>query len=130
MGFARFRNRSCDQASGLMEELTDAQIESFETAFAGWAAIALLVIGYDAWAIMTKKRTLSAAFWKTQEKPIGRAAVILGWGGLTWHLVQGHKQVLPDKYHDIYVKVHPLWRGRDLLVRKRKAADIVLSGGR
>lgn len=112
-----------------MEELTDAQIESFETAFAGWAGIAMLVIGYDAWALMTKKQTLSSAFWKTQETKIGRAVILLGWGGLTWHLCQGHKQVLPDKYHDLYLKIHPLWRGHDILVRKRKAADIVLSGG-
>jgi hypothetical protein len=112
-----------------MDDLTEAEVDSFETAFAGWAAIATWVIAYDAWAIITKKQTLSAAFWHTQERNVGKLAVLLGWGGLTWHLVMGNKQVLPDKWHEMYLNTHPLWRGRSLLLRKRKAADIVLSGG-
>ena len=102
-----------------MDEITDAQVESFETAFAGWAAIAAVVIGYDAWAIARKKQTLSSAFWHTQQNPIGKIAVLLGWGSLTWHLVNGDKQFLPDRFHSAYEKFHPLYAGRRLLLRLR-----------
>lgn len=109
--------------------MDEEEAASFETAFIGWLGIAFLVIGYDAWALITKKQTLSSAFWHTQRTSAGRLLVGLGWGSLTWHLVMGDRQILPDKWNARYKRIHPLWRGRDLLLRKRKAADIVLSGG-
>ena len=96
---------------------------SAKIAFFGWGAICAFVVGYDSWALFTKHETLSSAFWRTKRNPLGRLLLILGWGGLSWHLLFGDKQVLVDPLHDVYVKLHPLYRGREFLVNRQVAAD-------
>ena len=107
-----------------METEEDLDVESFETALAGWLAIVGVVVAYDAWAILTERQTLSSAFWRTQESRYGVAVAAL-WGGLSWHLIMGNRQVLPDRFHDLYLRVHPLHRGRIALVRRNNNDDMV-----
>ena len=92
---------------------------SAKIAFCGWAAIFAFVVGYDSWALLTKNETLSGAFWRTKRKRTGRVLLGSAWLGLTWHLLFGDKQVLPQEIHLVYAKLHPLYRGRDFLVSRR-----------
>jgi hypothetical protein len=92
-------------------------------AFAGWAAIFAVVVGYDVWALRTERHTLSAAFWHTKKHPVGRSMLAVMWGGLTWHLMFGDRQVAPDRIHVVYEMVHPFYIGRNWLIRKRLAFD-------
>ena len=92
-----------------MSEATSIET-SIETALLGWAAIMAVVIGYDAWALTTGNQTLSKAFWRTSENPAGR--VILA-------AMLGDRQVLPDRYHQLYEKLHPFYIGRSWLIRNR-----------
>ncbi len=101
-----------------MSEATSIET-SIETALLGWAAIMAVVIGYDAWALTTGNQTLSKAFWRTSENPAGRVVLAATWGGLTWHLMLGDRQVLPDRYHQLYEKLHPFYIGRSWLIRNR-----------
>lgn len=93
--------------------------DSIKIASLGWGAIFAFVVGYDTWALITKNETLSSAFWRTKRNPIGRLFLLFSWGGLTWHLLFGDKQVLSDRLHKLYVTYHPLYRGRDFLVSRR-----------
>ena len=102
----------------------EPDVQSFETALAGWAAIVGVVVAYDVWAIVSERQTLSSAFWQTQDSKYGPVVAAL-WGGLSWHLIMGNRQVLPDRFHDLYLRVHPLHRGRIALLR-RERSDVVV----
>lgn len=96
---------------------------SAKIAFLGWGAICAFVVSYDSWALATEHETLSSAFWRTKRNPLGRLLLVAGWGGLSWHLLFGDKQILIDPLHEAYVSMHPLYRGRDFIVKRQVAAD-------
>lgn len=100
--------------------LVGNETRSIETALLGWAGIVGLVVGYDAWALATGNQTLSAAFWSTKSHPVWGTLLGVAWGGLTWHLMFGDRQVAPDRLHEVYVAVHPFYIGRNWLVKRRK----------
>lgn len=97
-----------------MDEATNIEI-----ALLGWVAVMAVVVGYDAWALATGNQTLSRAFWRTSEHPVGRLVLMGTWGSLTWHLMLGNRQFLPDRYHGLYEKIHPFYIGRNRLIRNR-----------
>jgi hypothetical protein len=69
-----------------------------------------VVVGFDAWALRNGKETLSAYYYRVTP----RLVVDAFWVGLSWHLVSRGTHILPDRYHAVYKKVHPLWRLHDV----------------
>lgn len=59
----------------------------------GWLGLAAYVVAFDAWAIATKRETLSSSFANALNHPIKRVPVIIGAS-----IVYGHLMV-PPKYH-------------------------------
>jgi hypothetical protein len=52
-----------------------------------WIALAAAIIGYDAFAMTTKKaETMSSAIWRSLAHPVKSPIAASIWGGLTWHL--------------------------------------------
>lgn len=54
----------------------------------GWAAVTALVAGYDAWAICTRRPTMSAACRSWQSTPRRRLVVLAACLAMTRHLVR------------------------------------------
>ena len=61
-----------------------------------WAWIALLIgiVLYDGWAALSKRETLSMAFYEAVRHPRRRWPVIAAWGYLTAHLFH----LIPDGF--------------------------------
>jgi hypothetical protein len=57
----------------------------------GWLALAAGVLGYDAWAIRTRRPTMSSACRTWQSTFVRRAAVFASCLALTRHLTRGVK---------------------------------------
>lgn len=87
-------------------------------ALIGWAGIAALVIGYDTWALLTGKETLSSCYDRLSRTRRGRLLVNGGWTALTWHLWRLRAPLLPEPYHARYRQIHPLWRLHDRAVTR------------
>ncbi len=52
-----------------------------------WVVMALCILGYDLWAMNTKKaETMSSALWRSLEHPMKSPFLLLSWGVLTHHL--------------------------------------------
>lgn len=80
-----------------------------------------MVVGYDTWALLRGKETLSAGFARASRTRWGRLAVQGGWLGLTWHLMRGDHHVLPERYYARYRQIHPLWVLHDRAVTRANA---------
>jgi len=52
----------------------------------GWSLLTSVVVGYDAWAVLTKHDTMSKGFWKAVRNPVLRWFVVPAWLMLTVHL--------------------------------------------
>ena len=61
---------------------------------AGWAATAAVIVGYDLWAILTKRQTMSAWFGRQLKHPCRRSVLAAIWALLTWHLFGGRPDPL------------------------------------
>lgn len=94
------------------------------SALFGWAAIATWVVAYDAWALMKKRETLTAAFYRGANTRYGWG-VMGAWLGVTWHLMSRGRHILPDPYYTRYRQVHPLWRLHDLAVERGFRVPVV-----
>lgn len=55
----------------------------------GWLLLTLVVVAYDAWAIITGRDTMSKGFWRGVRHPALRWVVIPAWAALTVHLFTG-----------------------------------------
>jgi hypothetical protein len=51
--------------------------------------VALLVGGYDLWALRTRRETMSAGFHRALRHPLSRWPVVVSWAYLTAHLFVG-----------------------------------------
>lgn len=52
----------------------------------GWAGLAVYVLGYDTWAILTKRETLTAVFKRAAHHPIRRWPVLVACSITVLHL--------------------------------------------
>lgn len=59
-----------------------------------WLFLALYITGYDIYASLTGRETLSSAFWRAVQHPKNRWGVIALWAYITCHLFHA----IPDKY--------------------------------
>ena len=57
----------------------------------GWAITTAAVVGYDLWAILTERQTMSAWFGRQLANPCRRGVLAVIWILLTWHLFGGGK---------------------------------------
>ena len=90
----------------------------------GWSGVAAVVVAYDAWALLNGKETMSGFFCRMVDPPqpeerrgfvtAVRAACIGGWMGLSWHLLNNGRHILPEPFHGRYRRAHPLWRLHDI----------------
>lgn len=71
--------------------------------------IAATVVGYDVWALINNRETLSGAFWRAREHPHARYVTVGIWAGLTWHLLLGDKRLGSPRVSAAYRRSHPLW---------------------
>lgn len=53
---------------------------------AAWAAMALAVLLYDAWAIRTRRETMSITWGRWLQTPSSRKVCVAAWAALTSHL--------------------------------------------
>lgn len=60
--------------------------EASSPAVLAWGVLGLGVVGYDVWAIKSDHETLSHAFHRAYENPLGRYLCIGGLGALAVHL--------------------------------------------
>jgi len=83
-----------------------------------WVALLVGVGTYDLWAILTRRETMSSAYWRRgSQSPLLAIALGSCTLGLAWHLLSGgRRRLLPKGAHDAYRKVHPLWRLSDILL--------------
>jgi len=52
----------------------------------GWIMTAIVVIGYDYWAVHGRRQTMSSAFKNGLSRKTTVFPTFIGWAILTWHL--------------------------------------------
>lgn len=82
---------------------------STRSAVLGWTAVVATVVGYDVWALVSNRETLSGAFWRARHHPHARYVAVGIWCGVTWHLLLGDKRVASERMSAAYRRSHPLW---------------------
>jgi hypothetical protein len=94
------------------------EVKSCRPAICGWGAVATIVVGYDVWALLKDRETLSGAFWRARGHRHVRYVALSVWAGLTWHLLFGDKRVAPVAVSLVYRRTHPLWAANELLKQR------------
>lgn len=96
-------------------------------AIVGWGAVFGVVVAYDGWALINHKETLSACFARGAESRLGKVLVNGAWVGLSWHLMRGGHQLLPEPFQSHYRRLHPLWRLHDEVLARANARIVEVS---
>lgn len=92
-----------------------------DTGAIGWVVIGGVVLIVDAYALKNNKTTISRYAWGMQDHKLARWVFWAGWSGLTWHLVVGDRQILPEKHSTLYRRVHPMYALRSWIVSPKKS---------
>jgi hypothetical protein len=93
MSMARTRSKNGEayplhKLSNYFSSPVNLEKDSRTTGLIGWAALVAFVVGYDIFAIKSKKaETLTRSFWRLSEGKMSKFPVMAAWMIVTFHLM-------------------------------------------
>ena len=91
MAKTKFKNGEAyplQKLSNYFSSPVDLEKDSRVTGLIGWAALVAFVVGYDIFAIKSKKaETLTRSFWRLSDGKLSKFPVLAAWVIVTAHLM-------------------------------------------